>query len=238
MKQKPRMERFGEFMEGKGFYIVLFLCVAAIGISGYFLFTGLVSSIVGSQQTKNVSGTAQVQVVEPTAPEIPTQSTQTAQEPKTQDVVKPVTQSSSSTAADTSKPVYVWPVRGDIIRDFSLEAFAYDETMGDWRTHSGVDIAAKVGTKVLAVADGTVSSVKKDSLMGMTVTIDHDKGLQSVYSNLDNTVSVKKGQVLTYSTVIGTVGNTAIAESSGASHLHFEMHQDGTPVDPMQYLKN
>ena len=41
--KKPFMERFGDFMAGKGFYIVLFLCVAAIGISGYYLFSSPVS---------------------------------------------------------------------------------------------------------------------------------------------------------------------------------------------------
>ena len=41
MKKKPILERIGDFMEGKGFYIVLFLCVAAIGISGYYLFSSL-----------------------------------------------------------------------------------------------------------------------------------------------------------------------------------------------------
>ena len=41
MKQKPSQHKLGDFLEGKGFYIVLFLCVAAIGISGYFLFSGL-----------------------------------------------------------------------------------------------------------------------------------------------------------------------------------------------------
>ena len=41
MKQKPSQHKLGDFLEGKGFYIVLFLCVAAIGISGYYLFSSL-----------------------------------------------------------------------------------------------------------------------------------------------------------------------------------------------------
>ena len=41
MKKRPFVERIGDFMAGKGFYIVLFLCVAAIGISGYYLFSSL-----------------------------------------------------------------------------------------------------------------------------------------------------------------------------------------------------
>ena len=62
MKKKPILERIGDFMEGKGFYIVLFLCVAAIGISGYFLFRGLFAQPegFGSEPTAVVSGQAEL----------------------------------------------------------------------------------------------------------------------------------------------------------------------------------
>ena len=58
MKKRPFVERIGDFMAGKGFYIVLFLCVAAIGISGYYLF----SSLGGKDPAAPVGGTAQVTV--------------------------------------------------------------------------------------------------------------------------------------------------------------------------------
>ena len=56
--KKPWTDRFGDFMAGKGFYIVLFLCVAAIGISGYYLF----STLGGNDPAATVGGTAQVTV--------------------------------------------------------------------------------------------------------------------------------------------------------------------------------
>ena len=58
MKQKRTQHRLGDFMEGKGFYIVLFLCVAAIGISGYYLFSGLTGAAggFGSDPAAAVSG--------------------------------------------------------------------------------------------------------------------------------------------------------------------------------------
>ena len=56
--KKPWTDRFGDFMAGKGFYIVLFLCVAAIGISGYYLF----STLGGKDPAAPVGGTAQVTV--------------------------------------------------------------------------------------------------------------------------------------------------------------------------------
>lgn len=67
---------------------------------------------------------------------------------------------------DPVPAVFTWPVKGEILSGFSLEVLAYDETMGDWRTHSGVDIAASVGTNVLAISAGTVQGVYDDDLMG------------------------------------------------------------------------
>ena len=60
MKQKPTQHKLGDFMEGKGFYIVLFLCIAAIGISGYYLFSGLFAEPegFGSEPSSVVSGQA------------------------------------------------------------------------------------------------------------------------------------------------------------------------------------
>ena len=63
MKQRPtRPHKLGEFMEGKGYYIVLFLCIAAIGISGYFLFRGLFAQPEGFGETSTaaVSGQAKL----------------------------------------------------------------------------------------------------------------------------------------------------------------------------------
>ena len=56
--KKPFLKRMGDFLEGKGFYIVLFLCVAAIGISGYYLF----SSLTPDEPDAPVAGTAQITV--------------------------------------------------------------------------------------------------------------------------------------------------------------------------------
>lgn len=62
--------------------------------------------------------------------------------------------------------------------------------MGDWRTHSGIDIAAKVGDPVAAAMDGTVISVKDDVMLGKTVTIQTAEGLNTVYGNLAEDLSV------------------------------------------------
>lgn len=127
-------------------------------------------------------------------------------------------------------------MKGEILSGFSLEVLAYDETMGDWRTHSGVDIAASVGTNVLAISAGTVQGVYDDDLMGTCVVVDHGDGLTSTYCNLSAKPTVSEGDTVSTGTVLGVVGETAIAESSRPSHLHLEMAQDGKAVDPVSYL--
>ena len=233
MKKKPILERIGDFMAGKGFYIVLFLCVAAIGISGYYLFSSM-----NGDDGRTVSGPAQVTVsptstvtvpaVRPTvAPTVqPTPTPEPTPEPTPAPTPTP-------TAAPTA---FTWPVRGDMLAAFSVEELVYNATMGDWRTHDGLDIAAAQGSQVCAAADGTVSAVTEDPLMGVCVTITHGGGMTTTYANLAAETMVEAGDHVNTGQVLGTVGDTAIAESALASHLHFSMALDGDAVDPAGYL--
>ena len=148
----------------------------------------------------------------------------------------PLAQQESVTPGPAAPTGYVWPVEGEVDRDFSLEVFAYDDTMGDWRTHDGIDIAAELGTPVAACAKGTVSAVTTDDLMGTTVTIDHGKGMESVYANLSPSLNVQAGTEVDAGTVLGTVGTSAIAESASPSHLHFALREYGVTIDPGHYL--
>lgn len=184
MKQKPSQHKLGDFLEGKGFYIVLFLCVAAIGISGYFLFSGLFAQPegFGGENTSAVSGQAEMPQ-EDAAGQTAGQTTPAPQEDGTAGTSPQEDTSAASTdTGDTQEDSpdeeaaassgYVWPVEGSVDRDFSLEVFAYDETMGDWRTHEGIDINAQLGAPVSACAKGTVTDVTTDDMMGVTVTVE------------------------------------------------------------------
>lgn len=241
MKQKRTQHRLGDFMEGKGFYIVLFLCVAAIGISGYYLFNGLtgLNDGFGSDPTAAVSGQAAMEKDQEDV------STPTDQDPAAEDAVKtdetvkeetPAPQEQTADASAAASTAYVWPVQGEVLRDFSLEVFAYDDTMGDWRTHDGLDIAATLGAPVCACGGGTVTEVTGDPMLGTTVVVDHGRGMESRYANLAEGVSVQVGDTVEAGTVLGTVGTTAIAESASPSHLHFEMIEYDVSIDPLNYL--
>ena len=239
MKQ-PFKDRASDFFAGKGFYIVLFLCVAAIGISGYYLLQTF------EEPGQTVSGTIQVTVT-PSVPEhsapLPSAATTTITpvKPTQSAVTTPRPTASAAPAAETvvEAPVaeyFVWPLQGDVLRGHSVETLSYDPTMGDWRIHEGLDLVAQTGAVVMAAGDGTVLSIYEDDLMGTTVTIDHGDGVASVYSNLAAQPTVEAGQMVRAGDTIGAVGETALAESAQPSHLHFSMKLDGTPVDPLEYL--
>lgn len=245
--KKPWTDRFGDFMAGKGFYIVLFLCVAAIGVSGYYLF----SSMAGDNNTAAVSGTAQVMVTPPVTPSASTSPSVTPIKPSVNPVkpspspspsanssVAPSVSpnSSSNTKSTSTAAVFTWPVKGQILDAYSPDRQRYDVTMGDWRTHTGIDIAADVGTQVKAAAKGTVLSVETDDLLGTVLTIDHGGNFVSVYANLSELPTVSVGDHVSVGDIIGAVGSTAKGESSQAAHLHLAFLKNGTSADPLQYL--
>ena len=241
--KRPFYQRVGDFIEGKGFYIVLLLCVAAIGVSGWFLY----SSFARSSEELAAGGPAKITVtptpmatVQAAITAKPSAAPPATATPKPAATPKPSaapaatpTPAATPAAAPTS---YLWPVQGEIITDYTVDALAYDPTMADWRTHTGVDIAASAGTEVRSVASGTVSDVSSDVMMGTTVVVDHGGGITSVYANLASVPTVEVGDAVSTGDILGSVGNTAIAESALPDHLHFSLAQDGAPVDPLSYL--
>lgn len=88
-----------------------------------------------------------------------------------------------------------------------------------------------------AAMDGTVISVKDDVMLGKTVTIQTAEGLNTVYGNLAEDLSVTSGDKVKAGQAIGKVGETAAGEQHDTAWLHFAVEQDGKAVDPMSYLK-
>ncbi len=99
-----------------------------------------------------------------------------------------------------------------------------------------MDIASDRGTPVKAVADGVVSDVRSDSYYGITIIVDHDNGLQTLYRNLASDETVSVNQKVKQGEVIGSIGNTAGDESAEPAHLHFEVLKNNVSVDPVTYL--
>lgn len=133
--------------------------------------------------------------------------------------------------------VYYAPVSGSIMKGHSVETPVFSQTLGDWRVHTGIDIAAEIGAEVTAIAGGTVSAVRNDPFMGNTVEVTHEGGIVSVYSNLSNDgVTVKVGDTVAAGDKLGVVGDTSLTELADESHLHFEILVSGVSVNPLDYI--
>lgn len=239
------IEKLSDFISGKGFYLVVLICVAAIALSGWYLVQGVRSGLDDTLD-QPVSGSAAIaETARPSTAPSPRPTVKPSDPPaagsariETPPSAAPSVQPTAAPAPSSAPAplVFTWPVKGEIIAGFSVEALAYNETMGDWRTHNGLDIAAQRGTQVLSAAAGQVSALYQDDLMGTVVEIDHGQGLVSQYANLAATPTVKVGDAVATGTVIGSVGDTAAVERGQAAHLHYALLKEGYPVDPADYL--
>lgn len=229
--ENGRSKRTDKFFAGKGFYIVLALCIAVIGISA----VSIALNSDGGKAPELDPGLSLSNPTEPIAtPPVVTPTPNVKTDIEEDDGAVVSTWKSSETYEQLA--AWVWPVKGEIERRYAVETLAYDVTMKDWRTHDGVDVLADKGTVVRAASDGTVESITQDDLYGTTVTIDHGNGLKSTYSNLADKPTVKQGDSVGAGDVIGSVGATALCEVGQGSHVHIAMSKDGNSVDPTKYL--
>ncbi len=210
-------KKFSEFMSGKGYYIALILGAVVIGISGYLYYAN-------QNENQAVSTEDPAAMVAATTP---TEVTPTTGKPQTQEEVP----------TPVLPPKRVKPVDGELLAGYAADALSYNPTTRDWRTHKGIDIAAKAGTQVVAAADGTVYTVYEDETMGMTVVIHHEGGYATTYSALAEEVSVKAGEQILAGQAIGKVGNTALMETAVGDHLHFAVTCGEEDVDPAKFLE-
>lgn len=132
----------------------------------------------------------------------------------------------------TSTGKSIMPVQGKIITEFTKDSLIYSKTLDEWRSHPGIDIAAKVGEKVKAPLDGIVKEINEDPLWGKVVILDHGNGLITKFANLGDTNMIKKGLRVKRGDHIAVIGKTADIEMLMESHLHFEVIKNGKSIDP------
>ncbi len=130
----------------------------------------------------------------------------------------------------TSTPS-IWPARGWISSRFGYRISPFTNKK---EFHRGLDICTKMGSPIIASADGIVTSAKKDYGYGNIITLNHHHGLKTRYAHLKKFL-VKKGQSVKRGDKIGLVGLTG---RTTGPHLHYEVHLNGVPVDPLRYILN
>lgn len=105
--------------------------------------------------------------------------------------------------------------------------------------HKGIDIARPAGTPIYAAADGVVELIKSDPKgYGVYIIINHGNGLKTLYAHMyRSTITVSVGQRVYRGQRIAGVGNNGRwYGTNGGYHLHFEVHKNGVPVNPRNYL--
>ncbi len=125
----------------------------------------------------------------------------------------------------------IWPVKGCITSKFGYRTSPFT---GKQTFHSGLDIANKIGTKVIATANGTVSYAARKMHFGNLVVIDHGYGKATKYGHLSK-ILVTKGQKVKRGDVIALLGNSG---KSTGPHVHYEVVSNGIPLNPLKYILN
>lgn len=134
-------------------------------------------------------------------------------------------QQQSAEQTDDLRPVFQAPISGQVTSRFGYRKSGF---------HHGLDIANEWGTKVCAIADGTVREADwKSSVYGYAVVIDHGNGWESLYGHC-GMLTVTAGQQVKAGDVIAIEGSTGRATGP---HVHLEIQKDGVFLNPMQFIE-
>ncbi len=225
MDKKTHQKKSG----GNAFYIVLSLCLIAVGVAAW----------------SAVSAFSDFKAQENPTPQIESPSlTPEDEAPVTSELPKveyDKTDEKPTEAKPTEKPqateqYFIMPIeKGNILKNFDAQTLQHSATLGDMRLHLGVDIAAESGAAVKSVSSGKVTEIYEDAALGYTVIIDHGSEIVAKYCGLNGDIPLKVGDSVNSGSEIGTVG-TVPCESADDAHLHFEMYKNGTAVSPLKTM--
>lgn len=224
---------------GKGFYIALGVCLIAIGVAAWTTYDSVVkyANPADDNQSKTTSVVSQsVKQTQKTVggitgkPESDAASKASSSAISSQTASKPAALAKSA-GLFTGKVTYSYPVSKNVSKKYSGDNPIYSETMQDWRVHSGTDFSAQNGDGVSAIADGKVTDIYKDDLLGNVIVIAHKGNVVAKYCGLGDTALVKKGAEVKSGQKIGSV-STVPCEQVEKTHLHLEIMKDGKQIDP------
>ncbi len=189
-----------------GYYMSLALLVVLFGVAAYLYKNG-------TPQTVDAPSV----VAEVTVPALP--------------VMAEVT--TAPTATPVPDPAFMLPVVGEVTKAYAPDTLTWNETLGQWRTHPGIDIKAASGAAVMASEAGVVLDTYQDDVYGYVIELGHAKGYVTRYCSLGTLELVKIGDEVVKGQVISSVGSTALMESADGPHLHFELEFDGERIMPV-----
>ncbi len=230
------------FLKGKGFYAALTLVIAGAALASFLAINNMMDTL-GTKNSRELEekqwGFEDTQV-ENKQDNIPKpQSSSSASSNAASSQALPTEQSGKSKESSGQPvpptPSYQLPMSGQVTEPFSGDELVYNVTMGDWRTHNGMDIAGVVKQGVHAPMAATVAKVYADDMWGHVVEI--SDGTYTVrVKGLSKDVLVNEGDKVEQGATLGMLGEIA-AEGAAETHLHVEVEQNGILVDPASILK-
>ena len=221
-------------LSGIGFYGTLAVCLLVVGVCGWVLLQDREDPLPQQAVTPQVPVSQPVEMPEVRLPTVETLEPAPVPVPPKETKELPEVEVDHTPVAAEAPRLVVAPLRGDVLTAFSMEELVYSPTLGDWRTHNGIDIAANTGCSVQAAADGVIDETGKDA-MGEYIIISHAAGFITKYMGLENIENLTVGKEIKSGEVIGTSGKCT-GENVTDPHIHFEMSKDGVLVNPTDYL--
>ena len=144
-------------------------------------------------------------------------------------------QGASSPASSSAAPASTQPVSGRVLNGYSGDELVYNKTLGDWRTHNGIDYAYAKDAAVQSPTAGTVVLAGSDGSWGPTVAIKDSAGRVWRLCGVASP-AVKEGETVSAGQTLGKVGSVS-CECAEESHIHLEVKQDDSYLDPAKLMQ-
>ena len=217
--------------------VVLMLCFCVIALTSIFTVKANIDKVKeNAQNIPVVEETQSEQKKEPVKQSSPTPSkTEQSDESDVSTDIPTI----DSNNGQTTTSEFIHPINSPnatVTNPYSMDSLIYSVTLDQFMTHCGTDISAPEDSQVVAVQEGTVTSIYQDDRYGISIEVTHPGKLITVYSNLSTSEMVEIGDVVKQGQIIGGVGSTGLFESSEPAHLHFEVIKDGSYVNPADYI--
>lgn len=213
-----------KFLAGKGFYLVLAVCMAAMGIAVYSVLDA--TDITQPQENSSINESSQA----PILPSVPIEQEPSSIEEEPQN-------SSQETEPVDNEGVatfFMLPLNGEILKHYDETQLQYSATYNDMRLHTGTDIKPTDSKEVVSAGDGTVSSVEENTVLGNVITVEHGGGVVIRYCGIKD-ITVNAGDIISAGFVIGQVG-AVTNECIDEEHIHIEVFKNGKPVNPEEFF--
>lgn len=222
-----------KLLEKDGFYLALFVCICLVAIGGVWFTKNNVDELTSNDLFVNKTNDNskieedEVHLIE--------------KETEKEDSIPTSTESNENLQKakekQENKSSKLSFLGNEVVREYSEKEPSYSKTLDLWEIHKGLDISAEKGYEIKSLLNGKVVNVFKDDKHGMSVRVQSDNNVVVVYSNLDEKISVEKGQEVKEGQILGTVGNTTSVESEDGTHVHIEAFKGEESIDPMTFIK-